>query len=265
MDFAEYLKSAAKQIDQEVVKIFAEQLKEAEKTDKKLVPLLKAFAKSCHGGKRIRGALVILGYMIGKQATGNRPEEIIKIAAAYEIAHSAILAHDDIIDQSIMRRDQPSLYQVLGGNHYGISQAITLADYGFFLSFKIIANTKAAAIFSKIMMDTAFGQMLELKKANPLLVMKLKTACYTIAGPLQIGATLAGSNQKLMKSLGFFGEALGIAYQIKDDILDGDAGSPTDADKYTKKAMNMLSEITGDQKMSKILQQLAEYLVQRTK
>lgn len=268
MEFEKYLKSNAKALDKEVGKILEEQLKEAEKTDKKLIPLIQAFGKTCHGGKRIRGALIMLGYEIAAHLPGVRAHlggEVIKIAAAYEIVHSAILAHDDIIDKSTTRRDQPSLYQALGGNHYGISQAITLADYGFFLAFKIIANTNVAGLFSQIMMETAFGQMLELKKASPLLVMKLKTACYTIAGPMQIGAVLADADPKLIKALGVFGENLGIAYQIRDDILDGDAGTPEEAEKYIEKAMNMLPEITKDPKMSKILQQMAGYLVEREK
>ncbi|MDO8573739.1 MAG: polyprenyl synthetase family protein [Candidatus Daviesbacteria bacterium] len=264
MDFEKYLKTTAKKLDREVEKILKEQLEKAEKTDKKLVPLLQAFAKTCQGGKRIRGVLVILGYEIARGK-----EEIIKIGAAYEIMHGAILIHDDIIDQSITRRNRSSLYQTLGGNHYGISQAISLGDYGFFLAFKIIADTKAGGLFSQVMMETAFGQMLELKKANPLLVMKLKTACYTIAGPMQIGAVLAGAGVKLIRALGEFGENLGIAYQIKDDILDGDVKSPEkakeQAGEYKNKAMKVLPEITKDKNMSKLLEQMGEYLVRRTK
>ena len=268
MDFAEYLKNSAKALDKEVGKILEEQLKEAEKTDKKLVPLLKAFSKTCQGGKRIRGALIMLGYEIAAHLPGVRAHlggEIIKVAAAYEIAHSAVLIHDDIIDKSLTRRDKPSLYMGLGGNHYGISQAICLADYGFFLAFKIIAKTKAAEVFSQVMMNTTWGQMLDIEKADPKVVMRLKTACYTIAGPLQIGAILAGADEKSVRVLGEFGENLGIAYQIKDDILDEEVNSLESAEKYINQAMKMLPEITKDQEMSKLLQQMADYLVQRTK
>lgn len=268
MDFDKYLKITAKKLNKEVDKVLKQQLRLADKTDKKLIPLLKAFAKSCQGGKRIRGALVNLGY----QLAAGKSEEIIRIGAAYEILHTAILIHDDIIDQSLTRRDQPSLYQALGGNHYGVSQAISLADYGFFLAFKLIADTNAAEVFSQIMMDTAFGQMLELEKANPLLVMKLKTARYTIAGPLKIGAVLAGAEQKLVRLLGEFGEALGIAFQIQDDILDNEADdiggvvkAKQLAEKYKSQALKILPRITKDNQMSKLLEQLAGYLVEREK
>lgn len=275
MDFRKYLDKSAGQLDREVDEILQQQINKAKVIDQKLAPLLNAFAKSCQGGKRIRGALVKLGYELAVVFPFGGPrksEDILKIGAAYEILHTAILIHDDIIDQSLVRRGKPSLYQALGGNHYGVSQAISLADYGFFLAFKIIADTNAAEVFSQIVMDTAFGQMLELKKANPLLVMKLKTARYTIAGPLKMGAILAGASPKLVRELGEFGENLGIAFQIKDDILDSEVdwlgginNAKKAAEKYKNKALEILSRITKDKKMSKLLEQMAKYLIEREK
>lgn len=278
MEFKEYLRKAAGQLEGEVKKILEGELKEAEKIDKKLVPLLKAFIKSCHGGKRIRGVLIKLGYDIVRGKLNDK--ELLKVGASYEIVHAAILAHDDIIDQSLKRRGKPSLYQALGGNHYGISQAISLADYGFFLSFKIIlksnfpekAKIKVLKVFSQVMMNTTWGELLDLEDSAPDVVMRLKTACYTIAGPIQIGAILAGAEEKLLGRLGRFGENLGIAFQIRDDILDAETPSPGEiarsrekAEKLKEQALKMLPQITADSKMSKILEQLGEYLVQRTK
>lgn len=284
MDFRKYLEKIAADLDREMEKILEEQLKKAEKTDRKLIPLLKAFTKSCQGGKRIRGALVVLGYEIGRQVTGNklqvRDKEIVKIGAAYEIMHNAILVHDDIIDQSTMRRGKPSLYQALGGNHYGISQAISLADYGFFLAFKIISETnfssqsknKALQLFSGVTTDTAWGEMLDLEETDRWVVMKMKTARYTISGPLQIGAVLAGANGRLLEQLGLFGEKLGIAFQIQDDILDfevdylkGTENAEKEARKYQKAALEILPKLTNDSKLSKILEQMGECLVERSK
>ena len=312
MEFGKYLEKTAKQLDRELEKILKEQLKEAGKTDKKLVPLLETFAKSCQGGKRIRGVLVILGYWIGSnvilsetkdlslaslsrrsgrmRGTSNKlrdsslivQNDIYKVAAAFEIFHSGVLAHDDIIDQSLLRRSKPSLHQVLGGDHYGISQAISLADYGFFLSFKIISESnfpqenkiKALELFSKVMLDTALGEMLDLEEADPLVVMKLKTAYYTISGPLQMGAILGGlgPTSPRLRGMKDFGENLGIAFQIKDDILDSEVdfwggidNAKKEAEKFKNKAMKILPEITKDPQMSKILEQMAEYLVQRKK
>lgn len=283
MDFKRYLEKSAKELDREVGEILEEQLKEADKTDKKLIPLLKAFTKSCQGGKRIRGTLVVLGFELGKHHLGDEGvsgKAIFKVAAAYEIFHSAILTHDDVIDQSNLRRGKPSLYKVLGGNHYGISQTISLGDYGFFLAFQIISEAnfpqnykiQALGLFSKVVMDTTWGEMLDLEKVDPYLVMKLKTACYTISGPLQVGAVLAGADQNLIKVLGRFGESLGIAFQIQDDILDSEVNfekrvdyAKKEARKYKNQALKMLPEITKEKRMSKILEQMAEYLINRKK
>lgn len=265
MDFRKYLDQAAKELDREVENILKQQLSEVGKVDKKLIPLFKAFARLCRGGKRIRGALAKLGYEIA----GGKSKEIIKVAAAYEIMHAAVLAHDDIMDKSLTRRGKPSLYAALGGNHYGISQAVCLGDYGFFLAFKIIAKTNAAEVFSQIMMDTACGQMLDIEKADPKVVMRLKTACYTIAGPLKLGAVLAGADKRQIQVLNEFGENLGIAYQIRDDILDEEVVSvesaKKEAEEYTNKAMKTIPQITNSKNLSKILEQMGECLVERKK
>lgn len=266
MDFKRYLSKTAGALDQEIEKFLKKRLKEAESTDKKLVPLFKAFIASCRGGKRIRGTLVKLGYELVK---GNS-EEIIKIGVAYEIFHSSILAHDDIIDQSPIRRGKHSLYKIMG-----VSQAITLADYGFFLAIKIITGSKfpqkvkneALSLFAKIMADTAMGQMLDIAHADPKLVAKLKTARYSISGPLKLGAILGGKSLGQLDKLDKFGENLGIAYQIRDDILDGEAlvHAQDQVLEYTELAKKLIPQITKDKQIINLLQELTEYLVERKK
>lgn len=359
MDFGKYLEQNAGKLDKQIEKILDEWIKEVEKIDKKLVPLGKAFIKSCTGGKRIRGTLVKVGYEIGKQSSAishqssdrdktsliadsaailKADSSIFKVAAAYEILHTASLIHDDIIDRSPTRRGQKSLYKALGGYHYGVSQGISLGDIGFFLTVKIISESKfpevlknkVLRLFSKTMIDTGLGEILDVEKGDPLILARLKTARYSVCAPLQIGAILARADHRLVRILGEFGENLGIAYQIQDDILgifgeektlgksvtsDIEEGKNTtlfeyalknadrnqkevleklygkgkirshglevvrrifkgtraldyaenEAKKYKNKALKMLPGITKDQKMSKILQQLAEYLVERKK
>ena len=335
MDFGKYLEQNAGKLDKQIKKILDEWIKEVEKTDKKLVSLGKAFVKSCTGGKRIRGTLVKVGYEIAKDSANN---EILKIGAAYEILHTASLIHDDIIDQSPTRRGQKSLYKVLGGHHYGISQGISLGDIGFFLTVKIISESnfpevlknKVLRLFSKTMIDTGLGEMLDVEKGDPLILARLKTARYSVCAPLQIGAILARADHGLVRILGEFGENLGIAYQIQDDILgvfgeektlgksvtsDIEEGKNTtlfeyalknadrnqkevleklygkgkirshglevvrrifkgtgaldyaenEAKKYKNKALKMLPGITKDPEMSKLLEQMAEWLVERKK
>lgn len=260
-------------MDKEIDRILDELRKEIGKISPALLPLIDKFIESCQGGKRIRGNLVLLGYKIGnrQQATG---KDIVKVAAAYEIMHSSILAHDDIIDQSLTRRGQPSLYKAVG-----IAQAITLADLGFFLAIKIIAESnfpeknEALKLFSKTMVDTAIGQMLDIQKGlpagrqgDPATIRKLKTARYTVVGPLQLGAVLAGASVNLLDQLDQFGENLGIAFQIKDDILDGEAKEKDLANtlQYTDKARSIVPKLTKEEKMRKILNELVDYMVERT-
>ena len=245
MDFRVYLQANAREIDEAVDQILSEWFEGIKKEYPKLIPLALAFITACKGGKRIRGVLVRMGYEIANQSSvvslpagkaGLQSSDIIKVGAALEILHASILAHDDIIDKSELRRGQKTLYQALGGDHYGISQAIGLADIGFFLCFSIISKSKfqdqeknqAIGIVSKMMMDTGLGEILDVelphlggerKEEDVIKIMHLKTAQYTISGPLVVGATLGGADEDLYKKLSQFGDNLGIAFQIQDDIL----------------------------------------------
>lgn len=298
VDFEKFSKETVGQINKELKGLLEEWRSEIGRISSNLLPLVDEFIKGCKGGKRIRGILVVLGYEIGRDHLGGvmvsqaQPatirgdlgeEEIIKVAAAYEIFHTAILAHDDIIDQSLVRRSRPSLYQALGGNHHGESLAICLGDGGFFLATKVIAEAnfpdkeknEALKYFSSIMLNTAMGQILDVDKGDHLTVAKYKTAKYTVSGPLVLGAILSGArfdHLDHLDKLDQFGESLGIAFQIQDDILDSEVDwiggfdcAKKEAEKYKNKALGVLPTITKDKKMSKLLQHLAEYLVSREK
>ncbi len=262
MDFKSYLKISANEINKELDKFLKSWSREVEKISPKLISLNQEFADACSGGKRLRGALVKLGYEIAKNRdhlggvmasqaqpatirgdlfskeilSGACDPEILKPAIAFEIFQTAILAHDDIVDLSPTRRGKPTIYQALGGDHYGISQTICLGDIGFFLSQKLIAESyfdeklknKALVSFSKTIIETALGEVLDIEvphtkknctEEDILTIFRLKTAKYTIVGPLQLGAILGGGDEKLMEKLRKFGESLGIAFQIQDDIL----------------------------------------------
>ena len=291
MSLENRLKVNAEQLDQKIEIILEKWLLEAKTINVSLIPLVTEFIKANKGGKKVRGFLVRLGYELaqkthlpGVKAHLEGGAEIIKVAAAYEIFHTAILAHDDIMDQDTQRRGQPSLYQALrpkdgqvDGDHYGISQAISLADAGFFIAVKIITEAKfeakltnqALSLFSQTMIETSLGQMLDLKKTDPFTVMRLKTAKYTVCAPLQLGALLGGASKDLIKKLAEFGEHLGIAFQIKDDILDGEVGSVEESEKkaleYVSKAKKILPKLTDNKNMRKLLEELVKYMVERNK
>lgn len=263
MSFADYLKINAYQVEKELDKILNRLLNETKRIDPKLITLIKEFVKSCQGGKRIRGVLVNLGYEI---AQGKKTNQILKVGAALEIMHTAILAHDDIIDESPKRRDQASLYVRVG--EY---QAITLADLGFFLAIKIlseIGNSKMLQVFSQTMVNTAIGQIMDINGGDKKIIAKFKTAQYTISNPLVLGAIIAGADNRLIKMLEEFGENLGIAYQIKDDILDKEADDHARKQliEYTARAEKIIPQLTSrNVKIRQLLKDLCFYLLERSK
>lgn len=251
-DFRTYLAQSAKEINKASKKNLNELVKEASSLHQSLSPLTRLFAERNFGGKTLRGALVCLGYEL---AGGKPTEEIYKPAAAIEIFQTAVLAHDDVIDKSPTRRGKPTIYKELGGDHYAISQTICLGDIGFFLAVRLISGSRfeekdknmATALFSQMVINTAFGEMLDVELPRlpknktdeaVLQIHKLKTSYYTIIYPLSIGAVLAGARESLLKQFEIFGENLGIAFQIQDDIL----GVFGDEEKLGKSATSDIEE-----------------------
>ena len=247
MTFKNYLQNTAGDIEKELDNFFQKWTEDVGNISPRLLPFGNALADACRGGKRIRGALVMLGYEMslannGKRSFSDAQDDridgggILKVAVAYEIFQAAILAHDDIIDKSLLRRGKPSLYALFGGGHYGESLAICLGDIGFFLAFQLIAlagfaekdKNKALAIFSKTMLETGIGELLDVELGNSrdgevkdiIAVYEFKTAYYTITAPLLLGAVLGGLPDNSLSEIKIFGQNLGIAFQIQDDIND---------------------------------------------
>lgn len=234
MDFQKYLATTGKLVNLETEKALSLWLIESLKVSDELSELLKQFTKANQGGKRLRATLVKLGFELGGGESTNK--QILLPAAAIEIFQTSILAHDDVIDLSPLRRGKPTIYKALGGDHYGISQTICLGDIGFFIATKLISESKfedknknrALIHFSDMVIKTGIGEMLDIelprlkKQRQDLAVLKiheLKTAYYTFIYPLNLGVILAGGSEKLTQEIEVFGRSLGLAFQIQDDIL----------------------------------------------
>lgn len=193
---------------------------------------LSAFQRFSIGGKRIRAYLVKLGY---EMCAGYYDKKIIYPSLSYEIFQSGILIHDDIIDKSDTRRNLPTMHVALGNDHLAISKSICMGDIGLFIAIDIIANSDFSdAIVNnaikhqiKVFEITVLGELkdIELSVSNNytlediIEMYKLKTSWYTIIGPLQLGAILSNASDKLLLQIEEIGELMGIAFQIKDDIL----------------------------------------------
>jgi len=229
--FQTYLQTSSKEITRELNTIAGTWKSKSVSTFSEINELNKHFTKSWFGGKMIRGTLVKLGFEF---VSDKQSIAIWKPAAAFEILHTALLIHDDIIDQSPTRRGNSALH-IHKNAHYGMSQAICLGDIGIALAGKLIAESefsevhknRALRYFYEMVNTTISGEMVDVGSAQKinrtekqiLRIHEMKTANYSIVGPLAVGAILAGAGDDYLKNLKRFGEPLGIAYQIQDDIL----------------------------------------------
>ena len=187
------------------------------------------------GGKRVRGYLIKLGQML----YGKDDDSFIDLAAAIEIFQTAILIHDDIIDEADKRRGLDTINAKYKG-HIGVSKAICIGDLGFFISYRIINNSDASKelkdeiirVYSKTLHNTVNGEIIDIelplksleyhKDMDEKIIYDIyvnKTAWYTIIGPILIGAASCGISKDDEEKLIEMGINLGIAFQIKDDLL----------------------------------------------
>jgi geranylgeranyl diphosphate synthase type I len=205
---------------------------------KEVAGLYATLREASLGAKHIRGSLVKLGYeIISPQKAG---DSLLPVAAACEILQTALLCHDDIIDRSPLRRGKPSIWQKIASDyddpHYGLSQATMLGDCALILANRLIAGSELDADkkislllkFQEMQLKTIDGEILDVFMGKTksyrdrpaiLNISRLKTAWYTIVGPLQLGALAAGAGADALEQMEKFGMSLGIAFQIRDDIL----------------------------------------------
>jgi geranylgeranyl diphosphate synthase type I len=193
-------------------------------------------------GKRIRPALFVLAY---EGLANKKTKTIYKTAVSFELLHDFFLIHDDIIDRSDLRRGTPSIHRVLAkslkdsaktgpnGNDLAIISGdilFSLALKSFLSSEKYSKNSlKALSKFIDCSFYTELGEYIEMlesikditqvREEDIYEIYKLKTARYTFSYPLSIGAELASAPPKSIKGLFNYGISVGIAFQIKDDIL----------------------------------------------
>jgi len=212
-------------------------------------------------GKRIRPLMLLAAYK-GYKNFGRGNTDIISFAAAIEMMHSFLLIQDDVIDKSDLRRGKKSLHLIAQdrysrltyNDNIGNDTAIVLADVLFSNALEIISRAKInnsvrnefIKIFSSTYEMTAWGQVLDVLHSIPrkfipdddisTQVSILKTAYYTIYYPILMGYVLTGRKQeKEMELIRDFSIPLGLAFQIRDDILGvfgkiEKTGKPDDSD-----------------------------------
>jgi geranylgeranyl diphosphate synthase type I len=238
MAFREELKFYQDKINTELNLFFSRKLRQVTNLDSSAQNIIRNSREfNLRGGKRIRPILVVMGYRLFKN---RNIDQVIKAALAVELMESFLLVHDDIIDNDSLRRGKPTLHKIYeiekNNPDYGKNMALLAGDLlAIFGSEAILQTkfnhklrTKAIEKFNRIVANTIFGQILDylgnfnndFSENCVKRIHILKTAKYTIEGPLHIGAILAGAKEKHLKLISEFSIPLGQAFQIKDDILN---------------------------------------------
>jgi len=173
------------------------------------------------GGKRLRPLLTLASALLG----GYRGEGHTRLAAAVEFIHTATLLHDDVVDESSLRRGKVSANIV-----WGNKPSVLVGDFLFSRAFQLMVETESLRvldILSNASAVIAEGEVLQLKSANNLAVseedylkvISAKTAAL-FAAAAESGAVIAGQSAERIQAMHDFGYNLGIAFQLVDDALD---------------------------------------------
>ncbi len=193
------------------------------------------------------------------------PAAVVHAAAALELIQACALIHDDVIDRSDTRRGQPSVHRSVqkqhadrgwagDAEHYGVSTALLIGDLALAWADDLFTEAlvglgrngtgasggsdEALAAWRAMRTEVLAGQLLDLRitadespdperaAADAMVVNRYKTAAYTVERPLHLGAALAGAEPGTVTALRNFGLAIGVAFQLRDDLL-GVFGDPT--------------------------------------
>ncbi len=244
------------------------------------------------GGKRLRPILVLAS---AEQSNGQTPK-VLTAACAIELLHTFSLIHDDLpcIDNDDLRRGRPTLHKI-----YGEGIAVLAGDALLALAFQLLAQAGNLQVLSEVAQAIGRrgmigGQIADLEaegkkiKLNQLeFIHKNKTAAL-IKASIRAGAILGGASPKKLEALSEYGEKIGLAFQIIDDILNVEGkeekiGKKVGSDDLKKKATYpkivgikkskiLAQKLTREAKASlrnfpngKVLQELADFLLSRIK
>lgn len=223
-----------KQINQALTNFFAKKRQLVGKFDKRIPQLVDQIANvTLRGGDRLRPYLCWFGY---QTAGGEKLKSIMPALLALELLHTFCLIHDDIMDEAETRRGGPTIHahftQNLRNKHQAISLAILAGDWSFSWAHELFdtlalnnATAKAKQLFDEMVEEVGLGQISDVwgmkrKSLTEIFkVYKAKSGNYSVAKPLVIGAILGGTDKNIRSLLTHYGEAVGLAFQLKDDLL----------------------------------------------
>jgi len=195
------------------------------------------------GGKRLRPMLTLASARL----CGYDGPYHIHLAATVEFIHTATLLHDDVVDESAQRRGRPTA-NLLWDN----KSSVLVGDYLFARSFQLMTETgnmRVLNILSDASATIAEGEVLQLTAAQDLAtteaiylqVVRGKTAAL-FAAACEVGGVIAATDEGQVRALRKYGDALGIAFQIADDLLDywgGDATGKNIGDDFRERKLTL--------------------------
>jgi octaprenyl-diphosphate synthase len=236
---------------------------------------------ACEGGKRIRPLILVLSAECMKSQKVE-PDAYLA-ASAIELLHTESIIHDDIIDEENQRRGKPSFHV-----KYGYNSSILTADFVLGVILNIGSKLKNPRIINELsnaatkmtegeMMEIKLGKEIDITEDDYIKVLEFKTASLFEASA-KIGAITGGGDEDQIHTMTSFGNLLGIAYQIHDDLIDWSNenrlfnmlvrknGKPKDIvdqmDKlyhsYASKAKNELRKISTQSEAKRHLEQLTD-------
>ena len=211
--------------------------------------LTRAIAGATEGGKRVRSTILIASH---HAHSGSHHDAAVALAAALELFHGAALLHDDVLDESDTRRGAPSAHRAIEALHgrrgwqgdaaaFGRAGAILAGDLALMASARALQSAagrlpeesreRVVRLFLTMSDLVTAGQYLDMRTATQPLddlphqegdiraTMRTKTASYTCEGPLALGAAVAGASDAQIAAVREVGVPLGIAFQLRDDVL----------------------------------------------
>jgi geranylgeranyl diphosphate synthase type I len=231
-------------VDELLERFLAERIADLVRLDPALEPIgTEVAGLVAAGGKRLRPAFVYWGY---RAAGADDDKAILAPAGAVELLHTFALIHDDVMDRSPQRRGRRAVHTAMARRHrrddlrgdsgwFGMGAAILAGDLAFVWSDQLFdgadlpadALDRGRRVYTQMRTEVMAGQYLDLRlaglrgatEAESLHVALLKSARYTVTRPLQLGAAIAGSSPRLDQTLSEYGDSIGIAFQLRDDIL----------------------------------------------
>jgi geranylgeranyl diphosphate synthase type I len=217
-----------------------------------LEPLRRMAAELLAGGKRLRPAFCVWGYVAAAGLpSADTVEPLLRAAASLDLLHVSALVHDDVMDSSDLRRGRPAAHRQFEAQHlaagrlgdaaaFGRAGAVLLGDLLLMWSAELLRRSgveagvlsRATSVAEAMRTEVTCGQYLDIvAQAQPLRadpaaalaeagrVVEFKSARYTVQRPCQLGAALGGADATLQEALGAYGSPAGRAFQFRDDVL----------------------------------------------